>query len=114
MWRRHGKVNQQWKIVYVDEAKPEQSKGLDEEFGFHINRPFYLRSRLPMQRVAEAVGANNVVLKRYAKGRIAQQFYFDGVSKTLKSQQWKTHSLDIQSNGRNPNVRVTTTNSRWW
>jgi hypothetical protein len=45
---------------------------LNKEFGFHIGRPFYLVSRLPMRRVAECVGANNVVLKRYTKGRAAQ------------------------------------------
>jgi hypothetical protein len=34
-------------------------------------------SRLPMRRVIEAVGHNNMVIKRYVKGRIGQQFYFD-------------------------------------
>jgi hypothetical protein len=59
---------------------------MSEEFGFHINRPFYIVSQLPMNRVAEAVGASDVRLKRWVKGRSAQQFFFDGVSKTLRSQ----------------------------
>jgi hypothetical protein len=63
-----------------------------------------------MKRVAEAIGANNVTLKRYAKGRTAQQFYFDGVSKTIKNQQWKSHSLDMQGK----NLTVRSTNSRWF
>jgi hypothetical protein len=50
---------------------------------------------MPMKRVAECVGANNMVLKRFAKGRIAQQFYFDGVSRTIRSQQWKNYALEI-------------------
>jgi hypothetical protein len=33
--------------------------------------PFYLRSKLPMQRVAECVGANNIVLKKWYKNRKA-------------------------------------------
>jgi len=69
---RHNGANQRWKIEYLDKAKKEATSGLNKEFGFHIGRPFYLVSRLPMKRVAEAVGANNVVLKRWTKGRAAQ------------------------------------------
>jgi len=47
------------------------------EFGFKINEPFFIVSRLPMKRVAEAIGASNVVLKRLYKNRLAQQFFFD-------------------------------------
>lgn len=39
--------------------------------GFRVDEEFYLRSKLPMERVAECVGANNVVLKKYTKGRKA-------------------------------------------
>jgi hypothetical protein len=86
-----------------------QTKGLDKDFGFRVNERFYLRSKLPMQRVMEAVGANNVVLKKYARGRVSQQFYFDPVSKTIKSQQWRGHSMEYSGN----NLRLTGTNSRW-
>jgi hypothetical protein len=114
VWKRHGKANQRWKIVYLDKAGPVETKGLNEEFGFHINRPFYIRSRLPMQRVLECHGANNIWLKRYRKNVPAQQFYFDEVSKTVKSQQWKDRSLTIQSRGGSSNLHMTTTDSRWW
>jgi hypothetical protein len=40
-------------------------------FGFRANTPFYFRSKLPMQRVAECVGASNVALKKWAKNRKA-------------------------------------------
>jgi len=50
---------------------------MNEEYGLHINRPFYIRSRLPFQRVAECHGANNVWLKRWRKNVAAQQWYFD-------------------------------------
>jgi hypothetical protein len=100
--------------MYVDKAKPVPSKGFDNEFGFHINRPFYMVSRLPMNRVSECVGANNVNLKRWRKNVKGQQWYFDSVTKTIKNNQWKSHSLDIQSNGGSSNIRCTTTNSRWW
>jgi hypothetical protein len=69
---------------------------------------------MPMRRVVECISANNLVIRRYVKGRTAQQFFFDMRSKTIKSQQWKNRSMDITSNGRSSNLRMTTTNSRWW
>jgi len=68
-----------------------------------------------MQRVIESIGANNMVIKRFVKGRLGQQFYFDGVSKTIRSQQWKNYAVEIQSNGGSTNVRLTSgVTSRWW
>jgi len=107
-------ANQRWRILYVDKADKVRTKGFNKEFGFHINRPFYIRSRMPMQRIAECHGANNVWLKRWRKNVAAQQWFFDEKSKTIKNNYWKSHSLDIQSNGGSSNVRCTTTNSRWW
>jgi len=66
-----------------------------EDFGFHANRPFYIRSRLPMKRIAECIGANNMQLKRYRKGATGQQFFFDGKSKTIRSNTWKNYALEI-------------------
>jgi hypothetical protein len=115
MWKRHGKANQKWKVVYLDQAKSAETKGLNEEFGFHINRPFYIRSRLPMQRVVECHGANNLWLKRWRKNVTGQQFFFDEVSKTIRSQHWKNYAMEIQSNGRSSNLRMTSgITSRWW
>lgn len=88
LYKRHGKVNQKWQVKYVDTIKGTQTKGLVGDFGFYANRPFYLRSRLPMQRVIECIGANNLVLKRWRKNVTAQQFVFDPVSKTIRSKQW--------------------------
>jgi hypothetical protein len=114
VWKRHNGWNQRWRIVYVDKAKKVSHKGYSKKFGFHISRPFYFRSRMPMRRVVECHGANNLWLKRYVRGRTAQQFWFDNVSKTIKSQHWKNRSMDITSNGGSSNLRMTTTNSRWW
>jgi hypothetical protein len=81
----------------------------NKNFGFKNNELFYLRSKLPMQRVMEATGANNVVLKKYAKGRIAQQFFFDPVSKTIKSKQWTSYCME--QSGTSLTLRSST--SRW-
>jgi len=67
-----------------------------------------------MKRIIECIGANNVTLKRWRNNVRQQQWYFDNVSKTIKNNYWKSHSLDIQSNGGSTNIRCTTTNSRWW
>jgi hypothetical protein len=85
VWKRHNGANQRWKVVYKDQAGKDATKGMNKDFGFFINRPFYFRSRLPMKRIAEAVGTN-MKLKRYNSGRLRQQtFIFDEVSKTIKS-----------------------------
>jgi hypothetical protein len=77
--------NQKWNVIYLDKAEKEATKGLNKDFGFHINRPFYMVSALPFNRVAECIGANNVVLKRWRKNVTQQQFYFDMKSKTIRS-----------------------------
>jgi len=88
---------------------------LNEEFGFHINRPFYLVSELPFNRVMEMHGNANVWLKRWRNNAKGQQFWFDEVTKTVRNNQWKNYCLDIQSNGGSNNLRtVSSINSRWW
>jgi hypothetical protein len=56
-----------------DEAYKKKGQ-VDGDFGFKVDETFYFRSTLPMQRVAECVGANNVVLKKWALNRKAQQW----------------------------------------
>jgi hypothetical protein len=115
VWGNHGKINQQWAVTYVDKAEAVQTKGLNTDVGFEWNRPFYLRSRLPMKRVAECHGANNVWLRKWRKNDTGQQFFFDCTSKTIRSQKWKNYAMEIQSNGGSKNLRFTSgITSRWW
>jgi hypothetical protein len=69
VWRRHNGANQRWTIVYVDSVTDTLTKGLNKDFGFFINKPFYIVSRLPMKRVVEVVGGRNVVLKNRVMNR---------------------------------------------
>jgi phage/plasmid primase-like uncharacterized protein len=70
---------------------------------------------MPMKRVVEMVGASNIVLKRYAKGRAAQQFVFDGTKKLIQGNHWKNYCISIQGNGGNSNIRAEANcPSRWW
>jgi hypothetical protein len=71
---------------------------------------------MTMRRVAELVGSD-VRLRRYnaSSSRVRQQtFRFDQVSKTVKSMYQTSYSLEIPNQGRNKQLRMTTTNSRWW
>ena len=52
----NGGVGQKWSVLYLDKAGKLETKGLNEEFGFYINRPFYIVSELPFNRVAEMSG----------------------------------------------------------
>jgi hypothetical protein len=114
IWKRHGGANQRWRVVYEDQEAKEKKKGMHGDFGFHINRTFYIRSRLPMKRVAECV-STDVRLKRWHGSRIRQQTWtFDVTTKTIKSMYYKSYSLTIPNNGRNNQLRVAGTTSRWW
>ena len=48
-------LNQKWTVVYLDTAAAQVTEGLDKNFGFYINRPFYMISRMPLRRVIEVI-----------------------------------------------------------
>ena len=114
VWNKHNGANQRWTVVYVDTVKA-QTKGLNKDFGFHVNRPFYIRSRLVMKRVVQCHGASTIKLNRYVKTTVAQQWYFDAVSKTVRSNHWKNYAMQIPGNGGQNELSMTSgINSRWW
>jgi hypothetical protein len=78
-------LNQKWRIVYLDEKDDEPTKGLDEGSGFYRNRPFWIVSRLPKRRVLEAQGGRNIVIKTRKNNYAPQLFYFDHLTRTVKS-----------------------------
>jgi hypothetical protein len=113
-YRKHNGLNQRWVILHLDEKKAEPTSGLDDDFGFYRNRPFYIVSRLPKRRVVEVVGGRNLQIKTKNRKRQSQLFYFDHLTKTIKSKQYTGKSFDIQSAGKSNNLQVWTTNSRWF
>lgn len=48
--RQDKKHSQMWKIIYIDKAEKTRTKGMGD-YGFHINRPFYIVSRMLMKKV---------------------------------------------------------------
>jgi hypothetical protein len=67
--KRHNGANQRWKIIYLDEAKPVPKEGFNEDFGFYVNRPFYIVSRMPFKRIVQCHGATHVKLNKYIENR---------------------------------------------
>jgi len=54
MHNKHGKINQQWDLIYVDEYPDEPTKGqLNKEFGFYVERPFHIVSQMKEGRYLE-------------------------------------------------------------
>jgi len=61
-------------------------EGLDKDFGFKVNKPFYIVSRLPMERVIEMVSNRYLYQRQFKTNKPTyQQWFFDPVSKTIKS-----------------------------
>jgi hypothetical protein len=46
-------------------------------------------------RAIEVTGGRNLVIRTVQKNRDVQQFYFDGVTKTIKSVKYNDRSFDI-------------------
>ena len=86
-----------WKVIYADKAEKTRTKGKNEVYGLEINRPFYIVSRLPMKKVIQTNSSTLTIKDRPSSPRLTQQFFFDEVSKTIKSQQWK--HISIYQNG---------------
>jgi hypothetical protein len=43
VWNKHGKINQQWDVIYVDEYEKEPVKGeLNKKFGLYVERDFHI------------------------------------------------------------------------
>ena len=113
VYNRHNKINQQWDIKYVDSMKPEPKKGeLNADFGFYVERPFYLVSQMKNHRYLDMIG-RNLVIKTF-NGFNSQKFFFDQRSKTVKSVKHRGWSFDIQNAGRTNNMQMWNTNSGWF
>lgn len=76
VWKKSGELNQKWKVVYVDEMETDPKDGdLAKEWGFKINRDFFLISALPARRHLDFIPGNKLVIKT-RNGRISQKYYF--------------------------------------
>lgn len=62
--QKHGKINQQWDVIYVDEWKGEPTKGqLNEDFGLYVDRTFHIVSQLASNRYLDLINNRDFVIK---------------------------------------------------
>ena len=111
VWNKHGKINQQWDIVYVEDWNEPKKGELNKDFGFYVERDFHLESKLGSNRYLDILGRNLVI--KTPNGRKSQIFYFHQLSRTIRTRT-NNQSFDIQSSGKNKNMQVWSTNSSWW
>jgi len=113
VFNKHGKVNQQWDVIYVDEYKAEPVKGeLNERFGLYVERDFYVISTLPSGRYLDLIDNKNFAIKT-RNGRKSQLWYFDQKSLTIKTR-YNNQSWDNKSAGKSDDMQIYSTNSGWF
>ena len=116
VWQKYNgrHPSQIWRIAYAHQLSGSDAytkKGkMSKDAGLIVDEPFYFRSKLPMQRVVECVGASNVTLKKWALNRKAQQWRFDAVSKTIRNMNWTNYVFSMEGT----NLRCRSYNSRWF
>jgi hypothetical protein len=95
-WKKHNGKNQRWIIRYGENnGSDQQRKGKDSYFGLLINQPFYAFNKGESKSVIEVIGGRNLALRKFERNKLAQQFFLDPMSKTIKSVSYKNLSWDI-------------------
>jgi hypothetical protein len=113
VWNKHGGLNQQWDVIYVDEYPAEPIKGeLNEQFGLYVLRDFYINTELGLHRHLTVTDGSKLAIKT-KNGNKQQIWYFDQTSLTIKNKK-DNKSFNINSNGASKTTNVYTTNSNWW
>jgi hypothetical protein len=112
-YKRHGKINQQFDIVYKDQWKGEPTKGqLNKDWGLYVERPFYIITHMSSGRYLDLISNRNMVIKT-RNGRRTQLWWFDQRTLTIKTK-LNQQSWDIKSSGKSQEMQVWSTNSNWW
>jgi hypothetical protein len=94
----NGQIYQKWNITYVDNAANFTTEGLDEQSGFEINRPFYIRSRMPMKRVITMHANRWIYLRRWNPAQAKHaQWRFDIKTKTLYNMHFSKYIMHIHT-----------------
>jgi hypothetical protein len=108
----HGRVEQQWDLIYVKNWKGEPKKGeWNRDWGFIVDMDFYIISNLGEHRYIDYLGRNLVI--KTQNGRTSQKWYFHQPSRTVRSR--PTNQLfDIYGSGKGPHMQYYSTSSRWW
>lgn len=99
VWNKHNGLNQQWDIVYVDEAKPEPTKGqMSPKWGFIVERPFYIVSEMKSNRHLTQLSSVRDAMIKTPNGNNSQKFYFDQKTRTIRLVRSTGYSLEAKHN----------------
>jgi len=91
---KHGKINQQWDIVYADEYPAEPVKGeFNSIFGLYVDRDFFIVSALKENRYLDIINNRNLVIK-IPNSRKSQKWWFDQKTLTIKTR-YNNQNFDI-------------------
>ena len=112
IYPKHGKINQQWDLIYTDEWKTLKKGDLNEDFGMYIERDFHIVTQLKSNRYLSTVNKKDMVIKT-PNGFKSQIWYFDQASLTIRSRE-NNRSWDIKNAGRTSDMQVWSTNSGWF
>jgi len=71
--------------VYVDEQKPEPTKGqMSPKWGFIVERPFYIISEMKSNRHLTQLNGRHESIIKTPNGNKSQKFYFDQKTRTIR------------------------------
>jgi hypothetical protein len=77
---KHGKINQQWDLIYADEYPAEPTKGeLNKQFGLYVERDFHIVSEMASHRYLEVLnngGNGQKPVIKTPNGQKGQIWYF--------------------------------------
>jgi hypothetical protein len=91
---RKDKVEQRWRVVYVEDYEEEPKAGeMNKKFGLIVEKDFYIVSQLPSGRYLEVPDNRNMMIKT-RNGRRQQVWYFHQQSLTIRSR-INNQSFDI-------------------
>jgi hypothetical protein len=90
----NNKVEQRWRVVYVEDYEEEPKAGeMNKKFGLIVEKDFYIVSKLPSGRFLEVPDNRNMMIKT-RNGRRQQVWYFHQQSLTIRSR-INNQSFDI-------------------
>jgi hypothetical protein len=110
---KHGKLNQQWDVVYKKDWKGEPGTGQwNRDFGMIVNKDMHIISALGSGRYIDFFDGRNMVIKTQ-NGRRTQLWYFHQHSRTVRNR-YNNQSFDIHNKGKGTHMQVYSTSSNWW
>jgi hypothetical protein len=98
-------LNQKWSLKYMDELPKAPKKGdWCGEYGLHHLRDFHLVSALPLHRYLDYVSTESII--KVANGRPTQTWYFDWVTRTIRSRASTAKHINIEKSGKKLRIMV--------